>query len=265
MVHVPAGEFLMGSSQAQIEDAVAMCMAAGSTEAECEQGVQDEMPRHPVFLDAYWIDQTEVTNAQYRHCVDAGACEPPAVCDPGHPAFDDLSKADHPVVCVDWSDAQDYCEWAGARLPTEAEWEKAARGTVGLVYPWGESFECSRANLDDETQHDDNLVPGGSDCDGYVMTAPVGSFLTGGSPYGALDMVGNVWEWVADWYGRDYYERSPQPNPQGPVAGEVRSLRGGSWVVSRPNWARSAHRSWLGPEERDRDVGFRCCMAAGQE
>jgi formylglycine-generating enzyme required for sulfatase activity len=191
MVCVPAGEFLMGSTD---DDPYAE---------------DDEKPQHAVYLDAFWIDKYEVTNAQYRACVKAGACEEPRPCD-----IDDYNAPEQPVVCVSWDDAQDYAAWAGGRLPTEAEWEKAARGTDGRIYPWGNSPpDCNKANY--------------GDCAG--KTLPVGSHPDGASPYGALDMAGNVWEWVADWYDPDYYSQSPGRSPQGPESGDFRVLRGGAF------------------------------------
>jgi serine/threonine-protein kinase len=239
VVYVPAGEFLMGSTEADSEAA------------------EDEKPQHTVHLDAFWIDKTEVSNAQYRQCVEAATCRAPTTCDWEEPTNDDGSKTDHPVVCVSWHDAQAYCQWAGARLPTEAEWEKAARGSGGPIYPWGYDFDCSKGNFDDETQYDDYVVPGGEGCDGYVRTAPVGSFPAGASPYGVLDMAGNVWEWVADWYDADYYGASPARNPPGPDAGEYRVLRGGSWYP-RSGYARAANRGNGNPDYRVTYIGFRC-------
>jgi formylglycine-generating enzyme required for sulfatase activity len=184
MVYVPEGEFLMGSPSGQ--------------------GNDDEHPQHTVYLDAFWIDQTEVTNAQYRKCLEAGVCRKPVCWDNS-----DYNAPDQPVVCVSWGDARTYCEWAGVRLPSEAEWEKAARGTDGRVYPWGnEAPICERANY--------------AVCVGKAASA--GSYPAGVSPYGALDMAGNVWEWVADWYAGNYYSRSPARNPQGGagLGGETR-------------------------------------------
>jgi len=240
MVYVPAGRFLMGSEDDPDAD-------------------DDEYPQHAVYLDAFWMDQTEVTNAHYRLCVESGTCRAPTACDWGEPTYFDQSKTDHPVVCVSWQDAEDYCGWVAKRLPTEAEWEKAARGTDGRIYPWGNEFDCHRANLDDETELDDYVVPGGEGCDGFSRTAPVGRFLSGASPYGALDMAGNVWEWVADWYDEDYYSRSPDRNPMGPNSGEHGTLRGGSWSPIRIR-ARCANRYWINPVYRFENNGFRCCV-----
>jgi len=199
MVYVPEGEFTMGSSN----------------------GDPDEQPVHQVFLDAYWIDQTEVTNGKYMLCVQAGGCKPRN--DSGSKSrsnyYGNSEYGDYPVVYVNWNDAQAYCAWAEARLPSEAEWEKAARGTDGRIYPWGNS---------DPTCNLANLWPGESSCVGD--TSPVGSYQAGASPYGALDMAGNLWEWVADRYDQSYYSQSPSSNPTGPNSGKYHVLRGGSWV-----------------------------------
>jgi formylglycine-generating enzyme required for sulfatase activity len=225
MVYVPAGSFWMGSDE------------------DDSDANDDEKTRHEVYLDAFYIDRYEVTNTQYSQCVEAGACEVPGNCHYGQPTYGDPIKADHPVVCLDWNRAQAYCQWAGARLPTEAEWEKAARGTEGHEYPWGGSKpDCSKAQYDD--------------CDG--QTVLVGSKSGGASPYGALDMAGNVWEWVADWYSDDYYANSSASNPQGPATGRHRVLRGGSWLSSWRS-VRAASRFWHSPgDSRNPDIGFRC-------
>jgi formylglycine-generating enzyme required for sulfatase activity len=227
MVYVPEGEFLMGSP-------------AG-------QGADDEHPQHMVYLDAFWIDQTEVTNAQYRQCLEAGACRKPYYWDDSG-----YNAPDQPLVGVSWDDARTYCEWVGARLPTEAQWEKAARGTDGRKYPWGnEDADCDRANY-----YGKPCACGGTDpCVG--KPSQVGAHPAGASPYGALDMAGNVWEWVADWYAADYYSRSPARNPQGPDSGEYRGLRGGSWYLN-DNYVRSAFRYRFIPDLRFFNWGFRC-------
>jgi serine/threonine-protein kinase len=237
MVYVPAGDFIMGSQ-----------LGAGSDE---------EAPQHLVTLDAYWIDQTEVTNAQYHLFVDATGYPAPALCEPADSTFADAGLADHPVVCVSWDDAQAYCAWVGGRLPTEAEWEKAARGTDERTYPWGNSFDGSLANYCDNTCELSQRDTGFND--GYVRTAPVGSYPAGASPYGALDMAGNVWEWVSDWYNFYYYAKSPQLNPGGHNIGDYRVLRGGAWS-GFPTNARSAFRGWLAPDMGDRAIGFRCVV-----
>lgn len=237
MVFVPAGDFIMGN-----------LLGIGSDE---------EAPPHRVSLDGYWIDRTEVTNAQYRTFVEATGHRAPALCKAEDQTYADGEKTEHPVVCVSWDDAHAYCAWAGGRLPTEAEWEKAARGLDQRTYPWGSRFDGSRANYCDascELEHKDSQFD-----DGYARTAPVGSYPSGASLFGALDMAGNVWEWVGDWYSFTYYSRSPEINPPGPGIGDARVVRGGAWNSIFEN-LRSAFRGWLAPEQGDRVIGFRCVL-----
>jgi len=239
MVYVPAGEFSMGSSDAQVDGTLALC---SENVGNCERRwFEDEQPQHTVYLDAFYIDKAEVTNAQYRLCVEAGACNAPL----NTIYYDKADYAQHPVVYVSWNDADAYCRWAGKRLPTEAEWEKAARGTDGRTYPWGEGIDCDHAQY--------------GECGGQTM--PVGSKPKGTSPYGALNMAGNVLEWVADWYDSGYYSQSPARNPPGPGSGEFRGLRGGSWD-NRPHLVRTAGRFWDKPDARYYDVGFRCARGS---
>ncbi len=212
----------------------------GSTDAD-RDAHDEEKPAHSVTLDAFWIDRTEVTNGQYRQCVEAGACEEPTCWDNA-----DLNAPDQPVVCVTWDDAQAYAGWAGGRLPTEAEWEKAARGTDGRLYPWGENVpDCQTANF--------------KGCVGRTPT--VGSQPGGASPYGALDMAGNAWEWVADWYDETYHGDAPVQNPQGPASGERRVLRGGSFDMSESR-LRTAFRIGNRPAYSNWDLGFRVLLPA---
>jgi formylglycine-generating enzyme required for sulfatase activity len=234
MVYVPAGEFIMGSSDAQVDIALALCKEYVD---DCQRSwFESEQPQHTVYLDAFYIDKTEVTNAQYRKCVEAGACDAPS----NTAYYDNANYAQYPVIYVDWYQAMAYCEWAGKRLPTEAEWEKAARGTDGRTYPWGNTFAGSRLNFCDKNcPHDwkDASVD-----DGYARTAPVGSYPAGSSPYGALDMAGNVWEWTAsEW----------EPGH------EFRVLRGGSLAQPGVN-ARAAERYGSTPANAAAAVGFRC-------
>jgi formylglycine-generating enzyme required for sulfatase activity len=239
MVYVPPGEFRMGDTADQ---ALAECQKSKNY---CERDwFSDEEPPHTVRLDAYWIDQTEVTNAMYTQCVSDGDCQPPySLRSNTRDNYYGISQyADYPVIYVDWNRAEAYCRWARARLPTEAEWEKAARGTDGRTYPWGNEVPaCSQANY--------------FNC--IADTAAVGSYLSGASPYGALDMAGNVWEWVNDWYGDTYYKDSPESNPQGPSSGSYRVLRGGSWF-NNDYYLRSALRNMDGPAGIHDKVGFRC-------
>lgn len=185
-----------------------------------------------------------MTNAQYNKCVQAGACTASAY------ASDSRFNGDNqPVVGVDWSQAQAYCQWAGRQLPTEAQWEKAARGTDGQIYPWGnQPATCEYAVMDDGSS---------SGCGKGDAAWPVGSKPKGASPYGALDMAGNVWEWVTDWYDAKYYASAPLRNPLGPSSGQVRVLRGGSWNSVQIH-ARAASRYLNAPDNRSSLIGFRC-------
>jgi formylglycine-generating enzyme required for sulfatase activity len=228
MVNVPAGDFIMGSS---------------SSDA---QASSDEKPQHTVYLDAFQIDKYEVTNALYKQCVDAGMCYLPSTLSSyarstyyGDPSFDN-----YPVINVSWYDARAYCEWAGKQLPTEAQWEKAARGTDGRIYPWGNTWDVTKLN---------SLVSSPSVGD----TTAVGSYPTGASLYGALDMAGNVWEWVADWHDPNYYSHSPLRDPQGPSSGLYKVLRGGSWDNGMAD-ARAANRDFGVPAYYYAHLGFRC-------
>ena len=230
MVYVPAGEFQMGSTE----------------------GDNDEAPVHTVALDAFWLDHTEVTNAQYQKCVAAGDCEVSRCA-----SNSDYNGAEQPVVCVSWHDAVAYCEWAGGRLLTEAEWEYAARGPEGLIYPWGNTFDGTRLNFCDKSCTFDWANQ--SVDDGYEFTAPVGSYPDGASWAGALDLAGNVWEWVADWYGD--YSSGRQVNPTGPQNGDCRVLRGGSWHGNENN-TRGANRDRSTPTDSDNSGGFRCGVSA---
>jgi len=226
MHYVPGGMFEMGS----------------------QTGDDDEQPVHTVALSAFWIDQTPVTNEQYERCVAAEICKPSAS------AEDDLlNDPDHPVVSIAWEDASKYCAWAGGRLPTEAEWEYAARGPQSTQYPWGDEFDCALCNMPSDA------------CDDYKLVSPVGYFPEGKSWCGALDMAGNVWEWVADWYAADYYAHSPTEDPPGPEQGKDRVMRGGSWADAQPEKLfRSANRQYLPPTMLGNYVGFRCAASVSQ-
>ncbi len=220
-------------------------ISAGSFEMGRSDTIKtDESPAHAVFLDGYWIDRFEVTNAQYAGCVQAGECLPPQKISSysaqryfGNPEYENF-----PVVWVDWNQAAAYCTWVGGRLPSEAEWEKAARGTEGLIYPWGEQAPNDRLlnfNKEDASE--------------------VGSHPAGASPYGVMDMAGNVWEWVADWYDSDYYSISPPTNPTGPSSGKYRVERGGAWEEYDWN-VMSTHRYYDEESGADYLLGFRCVV-----
>ncbi len=215
---------------------------------------------HTVVLDSFWVDGSEVTNVHYSQCVAAGACAPPTSCSWGEPTYEDPAKADHPVVCVAWQAARAYCAWAGARLPTEAEWEYAARGPEALLYPWGDEFDGIRLNsCDTNCPHEDHRVTEYDD--GFAQTAPAGSYPGGASWCGALDMAGNVWEWVADWYGR--YPLARQHNPTGPERGTERLRRGGSWFDwNEYGFLRADNRHPFEPRAANYTTGFRCVMSA---
>lgn len=222
LIRVPAGEFEMGS----------------------EEWNNDESPVHTVWLNEYWIDQTEVTNVMYQQCVEAGACDRPG----GDNYWKDAYQ-DHPVVMVSWYQAKDYCEWAGRRLPTEAEWEKAAWGGMeGMKYPWGNEGPVCTKGAENGGQF--------NKCEG--RTVPVGSFAPNG--YGLYDMAGNVLEWVADWYEKDFYGRSPYENPSGPSDGNHRDLRGGSFINGGVN-LRVVHRDDYAPDGWNIMIGFRCAAS----
>lgn len=221
MVEIPEGPFTMGYNQ----------------------GDPDETPAHPVYVKTYLIDLKEVTQSEYDRFVKMTKREKPQV-----PVFEeDIAKLmgpDFPVVGIGWNDAFAYCRWAGKRLPTEAEWEKAARGEGRRLYPWGKEFTYAYSNI------------GGND-DGFPYLAPVGSYEMGRSPYGVYDMMGNVAEWVADTYDARYYENSPFRDPPGPDTTEFKVIRGSTWRDSKLN-ARLTKRFSAKMWRTDATIGFRC-------
>jgi len=253
-LYVPGGSFRMGSA---------------SSEA-------DERPIHSVTLDAYWLDRTEVTVRQFAafaadtghqtlaeqqgsgHGFTTNGWEPIDGAfwrQPQGPGDGLEAQDDHPVVQVSWDDAGAYCAWAGGRLPTEAEWEYAARGPDARTFPWGDGFEAVQLNFCDRNCF---LEWADSEADdGFVLTAPVGSFPDGASWMGALDMAGNVWEWTADWYGPEYYDTAPASDPRGPESGVQRVVRGGGWDDTL-DFARAANRHVYAPDRPQNYLGFRC-------
>lgn len=208
----------------------------------------NETPPHVVTLDAFYMDTYEVTNANYKLCVDAGVCKTPLNTSSatrsnyyGDPQFDN-----YPVLYVDWQMAKTYCEWRGGSLPTEAQWEKAARGTDTRPYPWGKGLRCNLANYNSQ-----NNGP----CTGD--TTPVGSYAEGISPYGLYDMAGNVWEWTLDWHTESYDLSLPSANPTGAPTGAYRVLRGSSWFDYEFS-ARTTFRGRADPNMAENYIGFRC-------
>jgi formylglycine-generating enzyme required for sulfatase activity len=235
MILIPAGEFVMG------------------TESE----FKNEKPRREVFLDAYYIDKNEVTNADYKEFVDATGRQAPKM-----DAFwaaplnwrngtYPQGRGDHPVVLVNWNDAEAYAKWAGKRLPTEAEWEKAARGTDGRKWPWGNAWDRNKCNTAESF---------------FNSTQPVSSFPEDKSPYGVLNMAGNVSEWTADWYSEKYYSKEENRNPHGPsekeAKGKTRVARGGAWDSNIASYARTSIRHYFLPKSKNASLGFRCAKDA---
>ncbi|MEO8341348.1 MAG: SUMF1/EgtB/PvdO family nonheme iron enzyme [Nitrospirota bacterium] len=220
MALVPAGEFMMGSAT----------------------GDADEQPVHRVYVESFLMDKYQVSVGQYAKFLGGTSQAAP-------PDWSAMNKSRHqnrPVVNVDWVDADAYCTWVGKRLPTEAEWEKAARGTDGRIYPWGNEYPTRfHANSGNERWSN------------HWVVVPVGSLEDGKSPYGIYDMAGNVWEWVSDWYDADYYKTNPSKNPTGPPTGESKVIRGGSWG-SGPDSLRSSDRETHLPSVQGFGTGFRC-------
>jgi formylglycine-generating enzyme required for sulfatase activity len=227
MVQIPEGPFVMGS----------------------KDGDPDEAPEHQAYLSTYYIDKKEVTQGEYDRFIRATKRGKPFI-----PVFEDdqskILKPELPAIGMSWADADAYCRWAGKRLPTEAEWEKAGRGEGRRRYPWGDQFGAGNANVDGEE-------------DGFKYLAPPGSFEAGRSPYGAYDMTGNVAEWVADTYKEDYYQKAPYRNPVGPEEGQHKVIRGGSWRETEHN-ARLSKRFQAKMWRTDSTIGIRCAKSADE-
>lgn len=264
MVRVPAGEFRMGAP-------------ADSG------GLPDERPERSVFLDAFYIDRFEVTNEAYLFFVSKTRHRMPENNNPATTLWKDGRPMPgierHPVVNVSWTDAEAYCRWLGKRLPTEAEWEKAARGTDARRYPWGNQWDLSLANsasywagrtvefnsgVDWEAfwiKGEGARIAKEKGLNGEVLTMPVGSFPDAASVYGLFDMAGNVAEWVQDWYNPNYYPSASLTNPMGPERGAIKSMRGGSWLKPAMS-LRASDRDWGTMDSRPSGTGFRCAQDA---
>jgi formylglycine-generating enzyme required for sulfatase activity len=264
---IPGGEFFMGSDEKNAEP--------------------QEKPPHKVKIDPYCLDKHEVTVARYKACSDRGACKRagkenvwPGITPAQQKTYDPLCNLNdpdklgqHPINCVDWEQAKNYCEANGGRLPTEAEWEFAARGPDGRIYPWGDDppsakllNACGKECVAWMKKHPDpdvEILTMYDADDGYPNTAPVGSFPAGKSRYGIEDVVGNVWEWVSDWYA-EYDAATTQAlasNPKGPASGKDRVIRGGSWNGSHASWVRPSYRFHVAPTARSYGFGFRCAKS----
>ena len=267
MLLIPPGEFWMGNTPEGVEPFIAYCKKQPDSDI-CKNKAyeRDELPRRRVTLDAFYLDRFEVTNALFEKFVKATGHRTRAEIErrgivwrldgrrwqkadidatwrsPHGPGS--AAEPTHPVVQVSWDDAVAYCNWAGKRLPTEAEWEKAARGPDGRRYPWGDTWDPTKANGEAKLKR----------------TTPVGSYPQGTSPYGVHDLAGNVWEWVADWYAGNYYETGPTRNPPGPATGTYRVARGGSWFNGPMN-LETTRRHAVGPAVRSNLRGFRCAKS----
>lgn len=260
MVFVSSGEFTMGTPEGSL-------------------GLADEHPERRIYLSAFYIDRFEVTNDAYLRFVQTAGHRMPEHANPsstlwahGVPLPHILT---HPVVNVSWEDAQAYCRWAGKRLPTEAEWEKAARGTDGRRYPWGNVWDFTKANSASYWAKRTIEFQSGSDWEafwvqgegarvakeqgvrGEILTLPVGSFPDGVSPYGIHDMAGNASEWVQDWYDPNYYRQAPLTDPAGPPRGAIKAKRGGSWLKPASS-LQTTDRDWGLMDSRPSGTGFRC-------
>jgi formylglycine-generating enzyme required for sulfatase activity len=229
LILIPSGEFTMGGSS-----------------------TDNEKPEHAVYLEDYYISKYEITNAQYkRFCDETGKTYPE---DPEFQGENNyfIDYSNYPVTMISWMDAVEYCRWAGLRLPSEAEWEKASKGIYSRSFPWGEK--------DPRMKDEFYANVGCHDKDGYLYTSPVGTFQIGESPYGVRDMIGNVYEWCSDWYNPQYYASGESQNPMGPATGTDKVCRGGSWYSNEMYSLTCSSRGSLNPERKSNTSGFRPAM-----
>ncbi len=259
MIHVAAGPFFRGAPETQ--------------------GDPDEHPQRQIYISGFSIDQFEVTNRQYQAFVQAsGHRTPEHCCDTSYNLWTGATvlerQLDHPVTNVDWFDAQAFCAWAKKRLPTEAEWEKAARGSQGRLFPWGDVWDPRKVNgaaywagRDFETADgakawwaDAGNELLGQKGDHGMLTLPVSALPEGATPEGVMHLAGNVWEWTADWYEATYYELAPDRDPGGPAEGAYKVTRGGSWLNHR-HLLRTTARDGARPSMRNHGTGFRCARS----
>ena len=251
VVDIPAGWFRMGSSDQDIAYLATLCALHPELEDSCEDEMfRDELPVHRVFVAAFRIDRYEVSNRAYRECVLACACAPSRIA----PNDERLAGPRLPVAGVTWNEARRYCAFRSGRLPTEAEWERAARGELGQRFPWGMFYNSRMANHGNGKGEPDAI-------DGYRFSAPVDAFTDGRSAFGPANMAGNVWELTTDYYAVDAYETSGRIDPVGPARGEKRVIRGGSW--RSPFFTlRATQRAGVREDESRPDLGFRCAYDA---
>lgn len=243
-------ELESGSKEEPIQEGM-ITIPAGSFIRGTTSGGFDEQPQRTIFLDAFSIDRYEVTNHQYQQFILATGHRKSGPPSRYAKSIGKMRGMNQPVVYVSWDDATEYCRWKGKRLPTEAEWEKAMRGTDGRLWPWGDKEQPNGANWA-RVQ------------DGHEVSGRVGSFQTDKSPYGVMDGAGNVMEWVADWYNEIYYKESPDQNPQSPEHGTYRVLRGGGYTTTGAD-IRITSRNKMMPDFRDETIGFRCAISGSAD
>jgi formylglycine-generating enzyme required for sulfatase activity len=256
---VPAGRFVRGTSDARLGRELALALASSGGKADdWRRRLAHEQPASEVELSAFWIDLNEVTNREYQRCVADRGC--PVIdhqrCDaldlvPGGLSPDHVLFApDHPVVCVNHEQATRYCKWAGKKLPTEAQWERAAKGDGDPLFPWGDEWNPRALNWNDDGK-----------IDGYELTAPIASFPRGASREGIQDLAGNVWEWTADWYDAQAYRSGATRDPTGPESGDRRVTRGGGFAAN-PIAFTTTHRAPQPPTRSAINIGFRCAAVS---